>query len=45
MSGDEDEVVAELSEPVSAALDEAVRMVEGLTEELLEGRDRKEESK
>ena len=45
MTGDEDEVVAELSEPVSAAVDEAVRMVEGLTEELLEGRDRKEESK
>ena len=45
MTGDEDEVVAELSEPVSAAVDEAVRMVEGLTEELLEGRDRKEESR
>jgi hydrogenase maturation protease len=41
MTGEEDEVVAELSEPVRAAVGEAVRMVEGLIGELLEGRDGK----
>jgi hydrogenase maturation protease len=35
MRGDEDEVVAALSEPVRAALDEAVRLVESLLDELL----------
>ena len=34
MTGDEDEIVADLSEPVRAALDEAVRMVEDLLDEL-----------
>jgi hydrogenase maturation protease len=33
MTGEEDEVVAELSEPVRAALDEAVRLVRSLIEE------------
>ena len=32
--GDDDELSAELSEPVRAALDEAVRMVESLLDEL-----------
>ena len=36
MAGDEDELVGELSEPVRAALDEAVGLVESLLEELLE---------
>jgi hydrogenase maturation protease len=34
MTGEEDEVVADISEPVRAALDEAVRMVESLLMEL-----------
>ena len=34
MTADDDEVVAELSEPVRAALDEAVRLVESLVERL-----------
>ena len=34
MSGDEEDVVGELSEPVLAAVDEAVAMVESLVEEL-----------
>jgi len=34
MTGDEDEVVAELSAPVRAALDAAVRVVEDLLAEL-----------
>ena len=34
MTGDEDELVGELSEPVRAALDEAVRLVESLLEDL-----------
>jgi hydrogenase maturation protease len=38
MTGEEDEVVGELSAPVAAALDEAVRMVEELVTELLETR-------
>jgi hypothetical protein len=33
MTGEEDEVVAELSEPVRAAVGEAVRMVESLVVE------------
>jgi len=44
MTGAEDEVVAELSEPVRAAIEEAVRMVEALVGELLEGNDGKVES-
>ena len=35
MTGDEDEIVAELTEPVRAALDEAERLVESLLEELI----------
>jgi hydrogenase maturation protease len=35
MSGDDDEIVMELSEPVRAALDEAVRLVESLVAELI----------
>jgi hydrogenase maturation protease len=34
MSGDEEDIVGELSEPVLAAVDEAVRLVESLVEEL-----------
>jgi hydrogenase maturation protease len=34
MTGEEDEIVADLSEPVRAALDEAVRVVESLLDEL-----------
>ena len=34
MTGEEDEIVAELSEPVRAALDEAERLVGSLLEEL-----------
>jgi hypothetical protein len=34
MTGDEGEVVAAVSEPVRAALDEAVRVVEGLLQDL-----------
>jgi hydrogenase maturation protease len=37
MSGDEDEVVAELTAPVEAALDEAERLVESLLEEVMRG--------
>jgi hydrogenase maturation protease len=36
MTGAEDEVVAELSEPVRAAVDEAARMVRSLVDEILE---------
>ena len=36
MSGDEDDVVAELTEPVRAALDEAVLLVEELLEEVID---------
>ena len=36
MTGDEDELVGDLSEPVSAALDEAVALVESVVEELTE---------
>jgi hydrogenase maturation protease len=43
MRGDEDDVVAEISEPVRAALDEAVRLVEGLLAELTSP-DQQEES-
>ncbi|MFL5820328.1 MAG: hydrogenase maturation protease [Solirubrobacteraceae bacterium] len=35
MTGNEEDVVAELSEPVRAAIDEAVRLVESLVSELL----------
>jgi hydrogenase maturation protease len=45
MTGEEDEVVAELSEPVQAAVGQAVRMVEGLIGELLDGGDGKGESR
>jgi len=34
MSGEEDEIVAELSEPVRAAIGEAVRLVESLIADL-----------
>ncbi|MEA2227940.1 MAG: hydrogenase maturation protease [Solirubrobacteraceae bacterium] len=34
MSGDEEDIVAEISEPVRAALDEGVRLVESLLEDL-----------
>jgi Ni,Fe-hydrogenase maturation factor len=34
MTGDEDEIVARLSEPVRAALDEAVKLVESLITEI-----------
>lgn len=37
MSGEEDEVVGELSEPVRASIDEAVELVESVVEELLKG--------
>jgi hydrogenase maturation protease len=37
MTGEEDEVVAELSAPVRGAVDEAVRMVQALVEERTEG--------
>jgi hydrogenase maturation protease len=37
MTGEEDEVVAELSAPVRGAIDEAVRMVQALIEERTEG--------
>jgi hydrogenase maturation protease len=36
MTGDEDELVGDLSEPVRAALDEAVALVEAVVDELLE---------
>jgi hypothetical protein len=36
MTGEEDEVVMELSEPVRAALDEAVRLVESVLDQLEE---------
>jgi len=36
MTGEEDEVVAELSAPVRGAIDEAVRMVQALIEERTE---------
>ena len=36
MSGDEEELVGELSAPVSAAVDEAVELVESVVAELLE---------
>ena len=36
MSEDDEVIVAELSEPVRAALDEAVRLVESLLEDLTE---------
>jgi hydrogenase maturation protease len=39
MRGDEEHVVAELSEPVRAALDEAVRLVEELLAEIIEPRE------
>ena len=35
MSTEDEEIVAALSEPVRAALDEAVRLVESLLEELI----------
>jgi hypothetical protein len=35
MSADDEEIVAALSEPVRAALDEAVRMVESLLQDLI----------
>jgi hypothetical protein len=34
MSGDEDEVVADLSEPVRAALDDGVRLIVSLLDDL-----------
>jgi hydrogenase maturation protease len=37
MTGDEEEVVGELSEPVRAAIDDAVGLVESVIRELLEG--------
>jgi hydrogenase maturation protease len=37
MTGDEEELVGELSEPVRAAVDEAVMLVESVVEELLQG--------
>jgi len=37
MTGDEEELVGELSEPVRAAVPEAVRLVESTVQELLEG--------
>jgi hydrogenase maturation protease len=37
MTGDEEEVVGELSEPVRGAIDDAVGMVESVIRELLEG--------
>jgi hydrogenase maturation protease len=40
MTGDEDELVGELSEPVRAAIDDAVKLVESVVEELLEKRGR-----
>lgn len=43
MRGDEDEVVAMLSEPVRAALDEATRLVESLLQELLTTPDQPED--
>ena len=45
MTGEEDEVVAELSEPVRAAVGEAVRTVESLIAELREGNQREGESR
>jgi hydrogenase maturation protease len=41
--GEDDELVAQLSEPVRASLDEAVRMVEGLLEDLTLDSDAKHE--
>jgi hydrogenase maturation protease len=37
MTGDEDDLVGELSEPVRGALDDAVKLVESVVDELLEG--------
>jgi hydrogenase maturation protease len=37
MTGDEEEVVGELSEPVRAAIDDAVGLVESVIRELTEG--------
>ena len=42
MTGDEEDVVFDLSEPVRAALDEAERLVRSLLEELLEDTNREE---
>jgi hypothetical protein len=35
MTGEEDEIVAELSEPVRAALDDAVHVVDSVLDELM----------
>jgi Ni,Fe-hydrogenase maturation factor len=40
MTGDEEVLVGELSEPVEAAVDGAVEMVESLLEELTQGNGR-----
>jgi hydrogenase maturation protease len=39
MTGDEEDVVAELSEPVQAALDEGVRLVESLLDEIVSAKE------
>lgn len=40
MTGEEEEIVGDLSEPVRLALDEAVEMVESLVDELLQSKER-----